>query len=62
MRPRGGRPLVMVNATPASRNRAAADRVRGLSALLFVTSVPSTSAINNRIGMVVLRPRSIDQF
>jgi hypothetical protein len=51
---------VTVNDTPAARSRAAAARVRGLNVLLFVTSVPSTSAINTRIGIVVLR--RCDQF
>src|SRR4051794_36108450 len=50
-RPRGGRPLVMVKATPAARRRVIASRVRGVMSLFLVTRVPSTSAISSLMVM-----------
>jgi len=48
--PRGGRPLVIANAIPASPNLATACRVFLVSVLSCVTSVPSTSARTSLIG------------
>lgn len=46
--PRGGRPLVMVNAIPAAMIFRTALRARGVMTLSGVTSAPSTSATTRR--------------
>src|SRR5882724_761776 len=48
--PRGGRPLVTLNAIPASCSRKTASAARFVSTFSCVTSVPSTSAITMRMG------------
>ena len=48
-RPRGGRPLVIVKITPASRIRLTASIARGVITFSFVTTVPSTSASSTAI-------------
>src|ERR1700722_10316503 len=48
--PRGGRPLVMAKSIPACLSFATAAMARSVRTLSWVTSVPSTSARNNRMG------------
>ena len=51
--PRGGRPLVTANATPAARSRCTAAIVAGVSCLSESTSVPSTSLSMSWMGVSV---------
>src|SRR5580700_4874891 len=48
--PRGGRPLVTLNAIPASCSRKTDSAARFVSTFSCVTRVPSTSAITIRMG------------
>ncbi len=48
--PRGGRPLVTANSTPASCSRWTASTERAVSAFSELTSVPSTSESSRRMA------------
>src|SRR5580658_2503593 len=54
--PRGGRPLVMAKSIPACLSFATAATARSVSTLSWVTSVPSTSARNSRMGGAMVPP------
>src|SRR5579864_7847345 len=54
--PRGGRPLVMAKRIPACLRFATAAMARSVRTLSWVTSVPSTSARNSRMGGAMVPP------